>query len=176
MGLKERCCSISFDFLAPSTFWVQRGCNLPKGHAKSWLSWLRICLLITSPLYMAEAHVVLVWCTLLIRCDDSSYLLTHCLLPLFRAEKFCSKAAGGHTSAEVVSEHQVLKSKLWQHLPGALWGNLTRLLHLEGRLCLEGLCKCNNLCRSCLLYFPWGVAWVWSSGEKALKKKIRLGI
>ena len=69
---------------------------------------------------MAEAHVVLVWCTLLIRCDDSSYLLTHCLLPLFRAEKFCSKAAGGHTSAEVVSEHQVLKSKLWQHLPGAL--------------------------------------------------------
>ena len=154
MRLKERCCSISFDFLAPSTFWVQSGCDLPKGHAKNWLSWLQM-----------------VWWTLLIRCDDSSYLLTHCLLPLFRAEKFCSKDTGGHTSAEVVSEHQVLKSKLWQHLPGALSGNLIGLLHLEGRLCLEGLCKCNNLCQSCLLYFPWGIAWVWNSGEKALKKK-----
>lgn len=63
-----------------------------------------------------------------------------------RADKFCSKDTGGHTSAEVVSEHQVLKSKLWQHLPGALSGNLIGLLHLEGRLCLEALCKCNNLC------------------------------
>lgn len=164
MGLKERWSSVSFDFLAPSTFWVLRGCDLPKDHAKSWLSWLQICLLITSPLYVAEAHVVLVWWTLLIRCDDSSYLLTHRLLPLFRAE-FCSKGAGGHTSAEVVSEQQVLKSKFWQHLPGALPGNLIGLLHLEG------LCKCNNLCQSCLLYFSWGVAWVWKSGEKALKKK-----
>ena len=125
----------------------------------------------------AQVGVLLVvgWCWVFIQVVSFVWVLAAlgCTLPegLTQAEKFCSKAAGGQTSAEVVSEHQVPKSKLWQHLPGALSGNLIRLLHLEGRLCLEGPCKCNNLCQSCLLYFPWGVAWVWNSGEKALKKK-----